>query len=148
MRSRTLLKTTLVFLIGTLAGIWFGKPLAFAESKNVWVDPVGMVGTASTKGYPSTGAIGRSSSGIALYTIGVHIKIWHTGPLLQDQDVDYLYNKRVAWTDTLTSSGHGDYAVSRHEFRYVLGKPASIVYTSDNGDRSCYTAWSTFVFSC
>lgn len=153
MRFQVQSKAIIVFLLSILMGIGFGQQQILAESKSVWVDPVGNVGTALTTGSPSSGAVGRSSSGIVLYTIAAYSKIWHTGPLLQDQDAVYLYNQTVynqtvAQTRSLSSSGYGDYAVTRHEFRYVPGKPTSITYTSDNGARSCFAAWNTFVYSC
>lgn len=146
--SNIVLKMVAVLLVSITIGMLLGQQTALAESKSVWVDPVGNVGTASTTGNPSSGAIGRSSSGITLYWITAYEKIWHTGPILQTWHYRYFYNATVAQTNSLTSSGYGDYAVTRHEFQYVLGKPTSITYTSHTGTRSCYAAWNTFVYNC
>ena len=53
MRSRTVLKVVSIFLVSILIGLGIGQQQAMAESKNVWVSPVGTVGTASTTGFPS-----------------------------------------------------------------------------------------------
>jgi hypothetical protein len=148
MHSRTVLKVVSIFLVSILVGVGIGQQQALAESKNVWVDPVGTVGTASTTGFPSQGSVGRSSSTVTLYWLRAHMRIWHVGPLLQREQNKSLNNTRNVSTDTLTSSGYGDYAVTYHEFRYVPSKPMSTTYTSDNGARSCSAAWNTFVFNC
>lgn len=147
--SRALLKTVLVFFISVLMGMGLGQSRVHAESKSVWVDPVGTVGTASTIGHPATGgSVGRSSSGITMYWLRAYTRIWHTGPLLQAQHDKWLVNATLAQTNNLTSIGYGDYAVTRHEFQYISVKPTSITYTSDTGARSCYAAWNSFVSNC
>jgi hypothetical protein len=77
-------KAAVVFLAAILLGIAIGQQEAFAESKNVWVAPVGTVGTASTTGFPSQGSVGRSSSTVTLYWLRAYTKIWHVGPILQN----------------------------------------------------------------
>ncbi|HMN29931.1 MAG TPA: hypothetical protein PKE45_17395 [Caldilineaceae bacterium] len=148
MRSRIVWKVISVFLIGILIGVGIGQQQALAESKGVWVSPVGTVGTASTTGFPSQGSVGRSSSTVTLNWLRAHIKIWHTGSILQKQDNKGLGNTTSVSTSTLTSSGYGDYAVTYHEFRYQSGSSLSTAYTSDNGARSCSAAWNGFVYSC
>jgi hypothetical protein len=148
MRSRTVLKVVAVFLVSTLIGLGIGQQQAMAESKNVWVSPVGTVGTASTTGFPSQGSVGRSSSTITLHWVRAHTRIWHVGPLLQREQNRSLYNTRSVSTDVLTSSGYGDYAVTYHEFRYQSSTSLSTTYTSDSGGRSCSAAWNTFVYNC
>ncbi len=148
MRSRTVLKVVAVFLVSTLIGLGIGQQQAMAESKNVWVSPVGTVGTASTTGFPSQGSVGRSSSTITLYWLRTHTRIWHVGPLLQREQNRSLYNTRGVSTDALTSSGYGDYATTYHDFRYQSGTSLSTTYTSDSGGRSCSAAWNTFVYNC
>jgi hypothetical protein len=139
----------LVFLMSILIGMGIGQSQVYAESKGVWVDPVGMVGTALTTGHPTTGgSVGRSSSGIMLYWLRAYTRIWHTGPILQASHDKWLVNTTLAQTNSLTSIGYGDYAATRHEFQYISIKPASITYTSDTGVRSCYAAWNTFVYNC
>jgi hypothetical protein len=137
-----------IFLVSILVGLGIGHQQALAESKNVWVNPVGTVGTASTTGFPSQGSISRSSSTISLYWLRAHTRIWHVGPILQNWRDAYGNNKQLVSTPSLTSSGYGDYAVTYHEFRYQSGTSLSTTYTSDNGARSCSTAWNTFVFNC
>jgi hypothetical protein len=141
-------KAAVVFLAAILLGIAIGQQEAFAESKNVWVAPVGTVGTASTTGFPSQGSVGRSSSTVTLYWLRAYTKIWHVGPILQNWRDAYANNKQLVSTPSLKSSGYGDYAVTYHEFRYQPGTSLSAAYTSDNGARSCSTAWNTFVFNC
>ena len=51
--SRALLKIMLVFMTSLLIGMGIGGSRIYAESKSVWVDPVGTVGTASTIGHPT-----------------------------------------------------------------------------------------------
>jgi hypothetical protein len=148
MRSRIVLKAVSIFLVSVLIGLGIGHQQAMAESKNVWVNPVGTVGTASTTGFPSQGSVGRSLSTVTLYWLRAYTKIWHTGPILQQWDDAYDTNTKSVSTDTLTSSGYGDYAVTYHEFRYQPSTSLSAAYTSDNGARSCSTAWNTFVFNC
>ena len=148
MRSRTVLKVVSIFLVSILIGLGIGQQQAMAESKNVWVSPVGTVGTASTTGFPSQGSVGRSSSTITLHWLRAHTKIWHVGPILQRQDNKALNTIKSISTDTLTSSGYGDYAVTYHEFRYQSGTSLSTAYTSDSGARSCSAAWNTFVYNC
>ena len=148
MRSRTVLKVVAVFLVSTLIGLGIGQQQAMAESKNVWVSPVGTVGTASTTGFPSQGSVGRSSSTITLHWLRAHTRIWHVGPLLQREQNRSLYNTRSVSTDALTSSGYGDYATTYHEFRYQSGTSLATTYTSDSGARSCSAAWNTFVYNC
>ena len=148
MRSRIVLKVVSIFLVGILVGVGIGQQQAMAESKSIWVSPVGTVGTASTTGFPSQGSVGRSSSTITLYWLRAHTRIWHVGPLLQREQNRSLNNTRSISTDVLTSSGYGDYAVTYHEFRYQPGTSLSTTYTSDNGARSCSAAWNTFVFNC
>ena len=144
----TMKKVVIVFLLVLLLGVGIGQRRALAESKSVWVDPVGIVGTASTTGFPSQGSVGSSSSTVTLYWLRAYTRIWHVGPILQDEYDAYATNTRHVSTPRLTSSGYGDYAVTRHEFQYVPSKPMSITYTSDNGARSCSAAWNTFVFNC
>lgn len=148
MIHQTVMKVIVIFLAAMFLGIAIGQQEALAESKNVWVDPVGAVGTASTTGFPSQGSIGRSSSTVTLYWLRAYTKIWHIGPILQNWYDAYDNNKQLVSTPSLKSSGHGDYAVTYHEFRYVPSKPMSTTYTSDNGARSCSAAWNTFVFNC
>ena len=57
---RILLKIMLIFLMNILIGMEIGQSQVYAESKSVWIDPVGMVGTASTTGHPT--ATGGSAS--------------------------------------------------------------------------------------
>ncbi|GIK75640.1 MAG: hypothetical protein BroJett021_46280 [Chloroflexota bacterium] len=57
MRSRIVLKVVLIFLVSILVGLGIGHQQAKAESKNVWVSPVGTVGTASTTGFPCQGSV-------------------------------------------------------------------------------------------
>jgi hypothetical protein len=148
MRSRIVLKVVSIFLVSSLVGLGLGRQQARAESKNVWVSPVGTVGTVSTTGFPSQGSVGRSTSSLALYWLRAHTKIWHVGPILQRQDNKDINNARSISTEILKSSGYGDYAVTYHEFRYQQGSSLSTAYTSDNGARSCSAAWNTFVFNC
>lgn len=146
---RSLLKAAIIFIMSFLIGLGVGQQLALAESKSVWVDPVGTVGTASTTGYPTSGgSVGRSSSSTTLYWLRAHTKVWHTGPILQTQQNAFSNNTTLVQTNALTSSGHGDYAVTYHELQYVPPKPVSTAFTSDSGARSCGAAWNSFVYSC
>ncbi len=140
-------KLAIVFIIALFLGAQIGRQVR-AETRSVWVDPVGTVGTASTTGFPSQGSIGSSSSSVTLYWLRAYTKIWHAGPILQNYHDAWNTNTRFVQTRRLMSSGYGDYAVTRHEFIYVPSKPKSVTYTSDNGARSCFQAWDTYVQRC
>ena len=148
MIHQMILKVVVVFLAAILLGIAIGQQQAMAESRNVWVSPVGTVGTTSTTGFPSQGSVGRSSSTVTLYWLRAYTKIWHVGPVLQNWYDAYGTNKQLVSTPSLTSSGYGDYAATYHEFRYQSGTSLSTTYTSDSGGRSCSAAWNTFVYNC
>jgi hypothetical protein len=147
--TRLIGKHLLVALFAVALGMIVGRGIAIAESKTIFVPGAGNVGTGETTGNAYAGAKGRSNSTALLYYLRAHIKIWHTGPLLQKQHNAEWYNSYGNWTNTIKSSAYGDYAVTRHVFRYQSGYPnTGEGYTSQSGGWSCFNAWNTFSSPC
>lgn len=143
-KRATLTKHLLVALVMALVGAGIGAQRVYAESKSVWVAGIGTVGTASTNGNTTSGTYGSSTSSHSLHHLRAHIKIWHTGNILQGQHNRTWSSSLGGSTNTLTSSGFGDYSVTLHEFRFTPGHGTTTVYTSMNGGWSCANAWNQY----
>lgn len=134
--------TIAMIVIG--AGIGIGH--IYAETLSpIYVPGAGWVGTAKTTGNPTAGAKGYATSTTSLYYTNAHIRIWHTGPLLQDEDSKAWYWSTGGSTDTVSSIGYGDYATTRSRFQYSYEYSMVTYYTSDTGAHSCQNAWNTYV---
>ncbi len=138
-------KHLIVALIMAMIGAGIGIQQVYAETKSVSVPGAGSVGTANTGGVPSTNTTGTSTSTILLFHLRAHIKIWHTGPLLQKQENRNWTNSTGGTTPAIHSSGSGDYSTTFHEFRLYSPYSPGTTYTSWNGAYSCAAAWNTYI---
>lgn len=139
-------KYLIVTVATLLLGMFLGIGQLYAESKTVNVPGIGNVGTAETVGTASGGTYGRSMSTTTLWHIRAHIKIWHTGNILQAQDNKVWWNSTGFWTNNISSIGHGDYSVTLHKFKYTSATSGdATVYTSMDGAWSCSSAWNHYV---
>jgi hypothetical protein len=147
--ARFFVKHLIIALIALMLGMALGQGLALAESKTIFVPGAGNVGTGETIGNATSGSQGRSTSSTFLYYLRAHIRIWHTGPPLQSERNSKWYNGYGGWTPSTSSSGFGDYSVTRHVFRYQAGYPnTGEGYTSQSGGWSCASAWNTYTSPC
>ncbi|MEM7537582.1 MAG: hypothetical protein AAF639_35760 [Chloroflexota bacterium] len=135
-----------IIVIGMLIiGMGVGIGHVYAETISVYVPGGGWIGTAKTIGNPFTSTYGSSTATTSLYFIQAHIRIWHVGAVLQAEDNKAWYWSQGGNTNSLSSSGHGDYSVTRHRFQYSMGSSMTTDYTSGGGLYSCSQAWDSYM---
>lgn len=141
---RTVTKHVTVALLAFLLGVGLNISRVYAESKAVNVPGIGNVGTAETTGNATAGTKGRSTATNNLYYLRAHIRIWHTGNILQSQNNKTWNWNKGGWTNQISSSGFGDYSVTLHTFQFTPSNATTTTYTSQSGGWSCSNAWNQY----